>query len=239
MKALIYILLFNISAISFAQDPQLFENTWYLQKVVIDGVDYFPPSNSELETVNLEFVDHSNFYSMATYACSLISADVNDIDNQVIDIYDFYIIDGNCTLPETIAFEDLYFNDFYNWTVPDQIFGYVIESGAGNTEMLTLTNQQGDTAIYGNYLLAVENVDVPKFSLYPNPVKDKLFLTSTNNSIKLKIKIFNIAGKLLSTQNFKFEKQASIDVSQLATGIYFLNIQDENGNTEMKKIIKE
>ena len=239
MKTLLYILLFNVSALCFSQDPQLFENDWYLQKVIIDGMDYFPPSNSEIGTVNLEFVAHPNYYSMATYACSIISADVNDIDNEVIDISVFYIINDNCTLPETLTFEDLYFNSFYNWTVADQTFGYVIESGTGNTEMLTLTNQQGDTAIYGNYLLALENFKPPYFSIHPNPATNRLFVSSSTPSVTLKIKTYSIAGKLLSTQNVTKAKQASVDVSSLFSGIYFLQFEDEAGNTSIKKFVKQ
>ncbi len=76
-------------------------------------------------------------------------------------------------------------------------------------------------------------------SLSPNPSKNELFLTSKNTVGNLKIKIFNIEGKLLSTENIVLENQTSIDVSQLTNGIYFLNIEDENGNTTIKKFIKQ
>lgn len=239
MKTFLYILLVGIGIKASAQDPRLFENTWYLHKVILDGTDHFPPSNSEIETVDLVFVDHPNYYSMATDICSMISADVNNINNQVIDIAVFYIINGNCTLPETLAFEDLYFNGFYRWTVTDQTFDYVIESGTGNTQLLTLANQLGDTAIYGNYILALENVDAPKYSFYPNPVKNELILNSEKTTVNLKVKIFNIEGKLIGAQTIDIHGQTSIDVSGLTSGIYFLNIEDESGNTTIKKFIKE
>ncbi len=76
-------------------------------------------------------------------------------------------------------------------------------------------------------------------SLFPNPTKNELFLTSNNTAGSLKLKIFNIEGKLLSNQNIAVEKETSIDVSQLSSGIYFLNIEDENGNTTIKKFIKQ
>lgn len=76
------------------------------------------------------------------------------------------------------------------------------------------------------------------FSLYPNPVKEKLFLSITNTTTNLKIKIFNIEGKLLIIENVAFKNRVSLDVSQLSRGIYFLNIEDENGNTAIKKFVK-
>ncbi|TXD70977.1 T9SS type A sorting domain-containing protein [Aequorivita lipolytica] len=78
-----------------------------------------------------------------------------------------------------------------------------------------------------------------KFSIHPNPAKNELFLTSTNTSGNLKIQTLNIQGKLLSTQNITLQNQPPLDVSRLKSGIYFLNIEDENGYTTTKKFIKE
>ncbi|MGB3342976.1 MAG: T9SS type A sorting domain-containing protein, partial [Aequorivita sp.] len=55
----------------------------------------------------------------------------------------------------------------------------------------------------------------------------------------LTIKILNIEGRLLSTEDLEFEKQASLDVSGLSKGIYLLSIENENGLATVKKFIKE
>ena len=77
------------------------------------------------------------------------------------------------------------------------------------------------------------------YSIHPNPAKSELFITAQNTTENLKIKIFNIEGKLLSAQSITLQDQKAIDVSQLLNGIYFLNIEDENGNTTTKKFIKQ
>ncbi len=77
------------------------------------------------------------------------------------------------------------------------------------------------------------------YSIHPNPAKSELFITAQNTTENLKIKIFNIEGKLLSNQTLEVANQTSIDVSNLKNGIYFLNIEDENGNTTIKKFIKQ
>jgi hypothetical protein len=77
------------------------------------------------------------------------------------------------------------------------------------------------------------------YSIHPNPAKSELFITAQNTAGNLKVKIFNIEGKLLSTHNLEVANQNSIDVSSLTSGIYFLNIEDENGNTTTKKFIKQ
>ena len=56
IKILILVLFASLS--SYAQNPQLFENTWYLQKIVIDNQDFFPPSNNEIEFVSLNLTEN-------------------------------------------------------------------------------------------------------------------------------------------------------------------------------------
>ncbi len=75
--------------------------------------------------------------------------------------------------------------------------------------------------------------------IYPNPVQNKLFLSMENSIENLKTKIFNIDGKLMNVRHFVIDNQFSIDVSKLPSGMYFLNIEDEKGNTTNRKFIKE
>ena len=88
-------------------------------------------------------------------------------------------------------------------------------------------------------ILGISTQEDSDFSIHPNPTKDKLYITATNTTENLTLKIFNIEGKLLSTQTLEVANQTSIAISQLVSGIYFLNIEDERGNTATKKFIKE
>lgn len=88
-------------------------------------------------------------------------------------------------------------------------------------------------------ILGISEKNNELFSIHPNPAKSKLFLSSKNTIQNLKIKIFNLESKLLSTQSIVLQDQKAIDVSQLVSGIYFLNIEEENGNTTTKKFIKQ
>lgn len=98
--------------------------------------------------------------------------------------------------------------------------------------------KDGWTSYSEDCSLGVTDLEGLNFNLYPNPAKNKLFLSSKNTTANLKLKIFNLEGKFLSTQNEESENQIYIDVTQLMSGIYFLNIEDENGNTTIKKFIK-
>ncbi len=88
--------------------------------------------------------------------------------------------------------------------------------------------------------LGIPSQKVKVFSVYPNPVKDKLILSSLNNDVEnLRIYIYTIEGKLLHTQNLIFNKQATINVSNFSKGVYFISLQNENGQREVVKFVKE
>lgn len=235
MKSLLYILIFHFSAISFAQDPEIFENTWYLQRIIIDGQDHLPPVNSEVDHVTLNI----GMDFIVTIVCGSISGPILVIENDFFEVEEFIFISDNCFLPETIDFENIYFNDFFNFDIQNYTFDYIIETGSNDTKVLTLTNNIGNQAVYNNQYLSNANFHKGQFIIHPNPIKNELFIISNNIDGALTLKTFNIAGKLLKTQNVVFENQISIDVSQLSRGIYFLHIEDENGNKEVKKFVKE
>lgn len=88
-------------------------------------------------------------------------------------------------------------------------------------------------------ILGVSENNASIFSIHPNPAKNELFLSSKSTRGNLKVKIHNIEGKVISIQELELKNQNSIDITQLSIGMYFLNIEDENGNTEVKKFIKE
>jgi len=235
MKTILYILLFNISAISFAQDPILFDTDWFLMELIVDGANVNIPNNGEIGNVPLDFMQ----FGLSTQPCNLLNMEIGDLTNSDFTIISAVILEFNCSFPETYDFEEVYFMDFFHFNMMGLTFNYVLEIGANDTRMLTITNTEGDIAIYGNAALSVDDNLVSKVSIYPNPVKDKLLLSSKTALGNIKIKTFNIEGKLLGTQNVVFKKETSIDVSGLSSGIYFLEIEDGTGKTEVKKLIKE
>jgi len=77
-----------------------------------------------------------------------------------------------------------------------------------------------------NSTLSVAEHDNPDFSIiiYPNPAGNLLFLNS--NSIEIeKIKIFNSLGQVIYTSEFN----SIIDISNLKTGLYYINLISSNG----------
>ena len=70
------------------------------------------------------------------------------------------------------------------------------------------------------------------FTLYPNPVNNTLNI-ALDTAIS-KVVIYNLQG-----QKVKESSTEQVQVSTLSQGIYLIKIEDENGNTAMKKFIKK
>jgi len=99
---------------------------------------------------------------------------------------------------------------------------------------------QADYVYSEDCILGVSTQKTNYFSVYPNPVKELLVISSLkNNTENIKINIYTIEGKLLQTQNINFNKQATINVSNFSKGIYFISIQNENGQHEVVKFVKK
>jgi subtilisin family serine protease len=91
--------------------------------------------------------------------------------------------------------------------------------------------------IYDDYVLGLDVVNTTEFSVFPNPVQNQLtFLTQQSLPEKASIEIFNALGQSVFQAKMPNEKQ--LDVSTLASGMYFVKVTDGN-QSSTKKIIKK
>ena len=103
-----------------------------------------------------------------------------------------------------------------------------------NPELVTLKDETHSfNIVFKNNVLTSLNSHVLK--VYPNPVKDKLFI-KTKEKVR-SVKIFNVDGKVAlleqgNTINF-------VDFSHLDAGVYVAIIELSNGNVERLRLIKE
>jgi len=79
--------------------------------------------------------------------------------------------------------------------------------------------------------LGIEDYNPINFTIYPNPTQDVLNIESQQQIENLKI--YNLQGQLI-----KEGSQGRVDVSQLTTGLYFIQLSVD-GKTSTKKFIKE
>ena len=81
--------------------------------------------------------------------------------------------------------------------------------------------------------LAVEEHSIEKIKMFPNPAIQQISFTGVD---ALDVTIMDASGKIVSQQYLNNERQ--MDVSELAAGLYFVEISNGK-NTTTFKLIKE
>ena len=95
---------------------------------------------------------------------------------------------------------------------------------------------QIDDYVFGAFAsLGVEDLKIEGLSVYPNPTTNS-WNVSTNNVRIDSINVFNILGKRVISLKPN-TMSATIDATNLTTGIYITKIRTELG-TETKKLMK-
>ncbi|MDD3003587.1 T9SS type A sorting domain-containing protein [Flavobacterium sp.] len=235
MKKLYTLILLASLNFSFAQDPQLFQNFWFLQNVIIDGVDNFPPNSN----MYLNFDSATYFH---TKACNTMAGQVafeNNFTNFSASNYTFTL--DMCLDTAAENYQNTYFPFFgeENGTSPSTTynFTYTITEALG-LKTLIITSEFNQQAIYTDIILSKQQFEKEAFSFYPNPSEDFIEInlnnTLTNNTT---LDIYNNIGILHKTEKLT-ANTTQIYISNLASGIYFLKITSENG-ISVKKLIKK
>lgn len=96
-----------------------------------------------------------------------------------------------------------------------------------------------DASSLVNNFVSVDDIADSTIAIYPNPVKDQLFV-ATNNIKFDAYKIYSVDGKMIAEQkvNQNFNN-TFINTTNLKTGLYYLLLQKEEQVIFSKKLIKE
>ncbi|MGV9004976.1 T9SS type A sorting domain-containing protein [Flavobacterium sp.] len=129
---------------------------------------------------------------------------------------------------------------FDNW---DEVV-LSLDEYSGQTIRIGIRNEGAD-----HYMLMVDDFKVEtgglgvnqifsnKFSVFPNPVNNVVNISNTESIVLNSINISDINGRTVKQMNFENVNDAQINVSDLSSGIYFINIGTDSGNA-VKKFIK-
>ncbi len=102
-----------------------------------------------------------------------------------------------------------------------------------NNELL-YKNPKYSECYYNNLSVSImPTIEQNHFSVFPNPVDDRLTISCLNNTI-LRIEIFDAFGRQLYNQTDKDK----IDMSSFSKGLYLLKVYDINEHVSVFKIIK-
>ena len=112
------------------------------------------------------------------------------------------------------------------------LFRFVNINGYGNSTFIDNINVAGLLGISKNELIGA-------ISLYPNPANNKVNITINDNAYdSVLIQVVNSLGQRLQSieSNSQSTNNFSLDVSNVATGLYFINI-DVDGVKISKKLL--
>ncbi|MFI1773710.1 T9SS type A sorting domain-containing protein [Thalassobellus citreus] len=225
-----------ISSLGFSQYNPL-SGSWLLESLVIDNTTYNVNTINETQTddngdrIVLNFNESSNL-TFDTSVCNtkegLFSLDEFNRSLTIISTSTTLITCGNLGDSD---FENLYFGFFkattnYNYEIACLL--------SGDSCYLYIYSPNGDEATFWNGQLSTNKYETLNYSIYPNPVKDKLNINTSKNN--LTTKIFDLNGKLV--QENELNKTKSINVETLKKGFYFIVIEDDLGNIGTQKFVK-
>lgn len=107
---------------------------------------------------------------------------------------------------------------------------------------LNIANQYYQAFAY-LYLDALGTLRIPQtefnsngISLYPNPVSDMFTISASNSYNDVHITVYNSMGKCVFKTHFDSLLQENISLNQLASGIYFVQLEGTNLNWTSKLI---
>ncbi|MBI9068318.1 MAG: choice-of-anchor J domain-containing protein [Salinivirgaceae bacterium] len=182
------------------------------------------------------------------------NVDMNNVETTIFDpAVDIVTISGSFTDPtwQEPTLTDLTFSDddadgIYSLTLALTTNGsyeykYYVNAGLTGVEWEGGLNRSFDFAgetlvlndVFGDEPVSIKNVSSTKVNAYPNPTSDIFTLDLEEYSM---VTIFNIAGQ--KVYNNFINGQTSIDLSNVETGIYMINIVNDNYSTQTKIIKK-
>lgn len=228
-----YLLFFSFFSfhIATAQNTQLFENEWYLQKVVIDDEEILPPFPS---TVGRVFFSDTTFEVLHTFCEEGFGVGITYDGDTGFDIENGgNVLLGTCTQPEVIEFGQAHFLIYHNQGTAKNPFEYTFETEE-DLLILTVTNNEGDQVVYANALLSTETNLLSTIRLVPNPTASFVRLEGLDDVIFKNGTVFSSLGKKLMTSTNK-----KIDLTSYPSGLYFVLIETNDDTRVFKKILKE
>ena len=156
--------------------------------------------------------------TITTVDTSVTQAGTNLSANELVATYQWLDCDNNYAVIPGETFRTYYVLADGNYAVEVTYYGCVDTSSCYNVIVSSVA----------------ENTVNNNITIYPNPVKDQLTITTKNEKIT-SIKIINVTGKTIKVFT---ENITTINVADLPKGLYLLQIQTEKGMS-VKRFIKE
>jgi hypothetical protein len=147
---------------------------------------------------------------------------------------------SNGSLSDTI-YERIGALNFYGFyissnCISDNSLGGVLRC-YGDDQIINFKNYSNNCDYIQIPSVVTEYLSSESISVYPNPAKNDLVIASSSNEV-IGLMITDALGRVVKNVAITSTKQ-TIDVSELKTGCYYLQLLHENGSEGTAKFIKE
>ncbi|WP_084426926.1 T9SS type A sorting domain-containing protein [Aequorivita capsosiphonis] len=103
----------------------------------------------------------------------------------------------------------------------------------GKLDLVSSSFYDFKIAWYKNITLDISENEISNFQIFPNPTNGILNVKSKQPITQ--VLVYNMLGQLVKTS---FDKR-QVDISKAQTGVYFLKIEDANGNSQTFRVLRE
>ncbi len=236
---------------AFGSQQEITQDTSGSQYVLAEDID----DDDDLDVINLEFGGetlawYENLDGMGTFGAKQIIAEPHapmlmvmaDLDND--DDKDILYISQEVVNPDFIAWQA---NDGQgnfgeqqiittNVAAPRGLFAADIDNDGDIDVISSSISGENKITWYENLtILNIEDVIVKKIKVYPNPANTIINIENDSDVTIQSLELRDVKGQLIKSIN---KQQDTINISELATGIYFVSLQTNKGSV-VKRIIKE
>ncbi len=252
----------NSVTIDCANDVDLSNNNATITHVVVGSYDPNEKSESHGGKIGLDHFNNNDYlyYTVQFENTGTANAQfirVDDILDAGLDESTFEMISASHTVNTKREGNQLTWH-FYNINLPPTVnnpsgsHGYVhfkIKPKTGYTVGDIIPNK---AAIYFDYNPAIvtntcnteffQTLGNPSFTantitLYPNPASNSVQITNSLNETITNLALYEVSGKLVKQLTETNHSQLTVDLQNLAKGLYFLEITTASNTKQIKKLI--
>ncbi|MCB0401653.1 MAG: T9SS type A sorting domain-containing protein [Flavobacteriales bacterium] len=91
---------------------------------------------------------------------------------------------------------------------------------------------------YSN-VIALESEELTDVLVYPNPANDNITIAFSNIMEQTTVKLLNPVGQTLTTKIVSGQSKTTIDLKNVAQGIYFIQVETTAGQVYTQKVLKQ
>src|SRR5262249_37233247 len=105
--------------------------------------------------------------------------------------------------------------------------------------VIVTQNACSDTsACYSVTTIGIEEIEAPTMRVWPQPATDKLNVELSATLRNADMRISDLTGRVVMRRNMPSVQRTTVDVSDLVTGVYFLELQAGERRTTVR-FVKE